>query len=177
MPASVVSTGGKYAYNDDQETPNTQLARFDYGDAEIIFDVHGLITDQAGALPFDGRNCVGNVFYGADGFMSLDDKGYQIYKGEKRELVADVKAEKKSTTALHMENFAKAVRSRNYKDLSADVEIGVLSADLCHLANISYRVKRRLEFEAASEKFRGDAEANKLLTREYRKPYGVPENV
>ena len=35
MPASVVSTGGKYVYDDDQETPNTQLARFDYGNAEI----------------------------------------------------------------------------------------------------------------------------------------------
>ena len=138
--ASVVSTGGKYVYNDDQETPNTQFARFDYGNAELIFDVHGLITDQAGALPFAGRNCVGNVFYGADGFMSLDDDGYQIYKGEKREQVANIKAGEKDTTALHMENFAKAVRSRNYKDLTADVEIGVISADLCHLANISYRL-------------------------------------
>jgi predicted dehydrogenase len=177
MPKSVVSTGGKYAYDDDQETPNTQLARFDYGDAELIFDVHGLITDQAGALPFQGQNCVGNVYYGADGFMSLDDRGYQIYKGEKRELIADVKADRKSTTALHMENFAKGVRSRNYKDLSADIEIGVISADLCHLANISYRVKRRLEFDAASEKFKGDVEANKMLTREYRKPYVVPASV
>jgi hypothetical protein len=177
MPTSAVSTGGKYVYDDDQETPNTQLARFDYGNAELIFDVHGLITDQAGALPFDGKNCVGNVFYGADGFMSLDDNGYQIYKGEKRELVSDVKADKKNTTELHMENFAKGVRSRNYKDLSADVEIGVISADLCHLANISYRLKRRLDFDGATVKFRNDAEANQMLTRVYRRPYVVPENV
>lgn len=177
MPKSVVSTGGKYAYDDDQETPNTQLARFDYGDAEIIFDVHGLITDHAGSLPFQGQNCVGNVYYGLDGFMALDDDGYQVYKGEKREKVADVKSEKKNTTVLHMENFAKAVRSRNYKDLSADIEIGVISADLCHLANISYRVKRRLDFDGAGEKFRGDSEANKMLTRDYRRPYIVPENV
>jgi predicted dehydrogenase len=177
MPTSVVSTGGKYVYDDDQETPNTQLARFDYGNAELIFDVHGLITDQAGALPFAGKNCVGNVFYGADGFMSLDDDGYQIYKGEKRELVANVKAGDKDTTALHMENFAKAVRSRNYKDLTADVEIGVISADLCHLANISYRLKKRLDFDPAAEKFRNDPDANKMLTRVYRKPYVVPETV
>ena len=174
---SVVSTGGKYVYDDDQETPNTQLARFDYGNAELIFDVHGLITDQAGALPFAGRNCVGNVFYGADGFMSLDDDGYQIYKGEKRELVANVKSGNKDTTELHMENLAKAVRSRNYKDLTADVEIGVLSADLCHLANISYRLKRRLDWDPTAEKFRNDPDANKMLTRAYRKPYIVPETV
>jgi predicted dehydrogenase len=177
MPASVVSTGGKYAYDDDQETPNTQLARFDYGNKELVFDVHGLITDHAGALPFDGQNCVGNVFYGLDGFMSLDDDGYQIYKGEKRQLVADVKAAQGSTTAMHMDNFAKAVRSRNYKDLTADVQIGVDSANLCHLANISYRLKRRLEWDPAAERFKNDPEANKLLTREYRKPYVVPEKV
>ena len=34
-PKSVVSTGGKYVYTDDQETPNTQFASFDYGDKEI----------------------------------------------------------------------------------------------------------------------------------------------
>lgn len=178
MPKSVVSTGGKYVYDDDQETPNTQLARFDYGNAEILFDVHGLITDQAGALPFSGTNCVGNVFYGADGFMSLDERGYQIYKGEKRELVEDVKSKRdQSTTALHMENFAKAVRSRNYKDLTADVEEGVISANLCHIANVAYRVNRRLEFDSQAENFRTDAEANKMLTRDYREPYVVPNSV
>ena len=42
-----------------------------------------------------------------------------------------------TTHAAHMENFLAACRSRNYKDLHADVQIGVLSADLCHLANIA----------------------------------------
>ncbi len=44
-----------------------------------------------------------------------------------------------------MTNFVKAIQSRNYKDLNADVEIGVLSASLCHLANISYRVGKELD--------------------------------
>jgi hypothetical protein len=82
-----------------------------------------------------------------------------------------------STTKLHMENFAKAVRSRSSKDLSADVELGVISADLCHLANISYRVKRRLEWDDRGKQFVRDPEANKLLTRDYRAPYVVPERV
>jgi len=69
------------------------------------------------------------------------------------------------------------VKSRNYKDLTADVEIGVISANMCHLANISYRLKRRLTFDPKTWKFAGDAEANKMLTREYRKPYIVPEHV
>ncbi len=67
MPKSVVSNGGKFVYDDDQETPNTQHATFDYGDAELTFEVRGLISDDAGALPHDGRNCIGNLFYGAEG--------------------------------------------------------------------------------------------------------------
>ncbi len=77
----------------------------------------------------------------------------------------------------HMENFLAAVKSRNYKDLHAEVEIGVASADLCHLANTSYRLQRSLKFDEAAHKYIGDDEANKMLTRNYRKPYVVPEKV
>ncbi|MGB9604562.1 MAG: gfo/Idh/MocA family oxidoreductase, partial [Bryobacteraceae bacterium] len=98
------------------------------------------------------------------------------YKGEKRELAMEEKASG-ADTIPHIENFFKAVRSRNYKDLNADVEIGVISASLCHLANISYRLKRALRFDPKAIKFVGDEEANRMLTREYRKPYVVPEKV
>jgi hypothetical protein len=108
----------------------------------------------------------------------VDDDGFQVYKGENHEKVMDVKAERgKSSTAVHMENFAKACRSRNHKDLTADVEVGAISADLCHLANISYRLKKRLEFDPAKLEFKADAAANKMLTRAYRAPYVVPERV
>jgi predicted dehydrogenase len=177
-PIGAVSSGGKFAYDDDQETPNTQFATLDYGAAaELTFEVRGLITDQAGLLPFDGRNCVGNRFYGAEGLLIVDDDGFQVYKGEKREKTMDVKAERASTTRLHMENFAKAVRSRNHKDLTADIEVGVISANLCHLANIAYRLRRRINFDPKTWTVPGDAEANRMLTREYRKPYVVPERV
>jgi predicted dehydrogenase len=178
-PFSVMCSGGKFVYDDDQETPNTQFATFDYGPGtELTFEVRGLITDQAGALPMDGRNCIGNRFYGADGYLVVDDNGFQVYKGEKREKTMDVKAERgRSTTGLHMDNFLGAVKSRNHKNLGADVEIGVISANLCHLANISYRLKKRLTFDPKTWKFVGDSEANKMLTREYRKPYIVHDSV
>ena len=41
VPNGAVSTGGKYVYNDDQETPNTQYAALNYGDSEITFEVRG----------------------------------------------------------------------------------------------------------------------------------------
>jgi predicted dehydrogenase len=175
LPKAVSSNGGKYAYDDDQETPNTQFASFDYGDSEIQFEVRGVLTGPEGELKRRGGNTVGNLFLGSDGYMSLDEGGFQVYKGENHELALEEKNERKgpNTTQLHMENFVKAVRSRNYKDLNCDVEVAARSAALCHLANISYRLHRSLEFDPASQKFIKDDAANKMLTRNYRSPYVV----
>mgnify|MGYP003314621598 CR=1 FL=1 len=70
-----------------------------------------------------------------------------------------------------------AVRSRNWKDLTAEVEEGHLSSALCHLANVAYRTERTLHFDSKAETFSGDEEANALLTRDYRSPYVVPSSV
>ena len=78
-------------------------------------------------------------------------------------------------TVPHMANFLKAVKSRNSADLTADVQVGVTSAALVHMANISYRVGRKLQFDAATRTFTGDAEANAMRSRPvYRAPYVVP---
>jgi hypothetical protein len=77
----------------------------------------------------------------------------------------------------HFQNFADAVRNRDPKLLHAEIEETYLSTAHCHLGNISYRVGRELRFDPATMQFPGDAEANKLLTREYRKPYVVPDRV
>jgi predicted dehydrogenase len=177
LPQGVSSTGGKFMYVDDQETPNTQMATFDYGDAELMFEVRGGVTGGEGGLPIRGGNTIGNLFYGTDGWMALDGQSFQVYKGEKQEKVMDEKKTQPGDTGWHMSNFLAGVKSRNYKDLHADVEIGVTSADLCHLANISYRLKRSLKFDDATRKFVNDDEANKMLTRNYRKPYVVPDKV
>ena len=177
LPAAVVSTGAKYVYDDDQETPNTQIATFDYGDAELIFEVRGILTGGEGGLGGNrGGNVIGDLYYGADGWMNVDDGGFQVFKGEKSEKVMDQKAHG-DTTADHMRNFFKAMRSRNHKDLNADVEIGATSATLVHIANISYRLGRKLKFDKSSITFPGDPEATKMLTRAYRVPYVVPDTV
>jgi hypothetical protein len=71
-----------------------------------------------------------------------------------------------------MENFLSACRSRNPAELHDGIANAYISASMCHLGNISYRVGRKLTLEAGPT-FTGDAEANKLLTRDYRKPYVV----
>jgi GFO/IDH/MocA oxidoreductase family protein len=175
----VVSTGGKFVYDDDQETPNTQIAVFEYDDSQLVFEVRGLLTGGESSIYWDGHNYIGNLFYGSEGFLAIDVNGYQIYKGEKRELVEQAKYSEPEAwdTRPHMQNFLDAVRSRNYQDLHADIEEGHLSAALCHLANTSYRLGRKLHFDPARENFGGDREANALLAPKYRPPYVVPEKV
>ena len=88
LPKAVVSTGGKYCYDDDQETPNTQIATFDYGDAELVFEVRGLNTGGEASIAAGGPNFIGNIWLGSKGYMSLDHQGFQIFLGDKRENVA-----------------------------------------------------------------------------------------
>jgi predicted dehydrogenase len=181
MPRSVVSTGGKYIYEDDQETPNTQIAMFDFGDAELVFEVRGLPTGSEGNISQSG-NTVGDLFYGGEGWMANGRSGFQVYKGEKNEKIMDEGAERSTEGALganarHFRNFFQAMRSRNPKDLNADVEIGVISASLVHIANISYRLGKKLAFDPKTMTFPGEPEANRMLTRPYRAPYIVRDKV
>jgi len=176
LPKGVVSTGGKYVYEDDQETPNTQIATFDYGDAELVFEVRGLNTGGDAGIPASGPNFVGVTFFGSKGFMPVDEHGFQIFLGDKREPGESMKhAEGEiDDTIPHMANFLKAVKSRNPADLTADVSVGVTSAALVHMANISYRLGRKLNYDSASGSFAGDAQANAMMTRPvYRSPYVV----
>ena len=74
-----------------------------------------------------------------------------------------------------LREFISAVRSRKRADLNAEIEEGAISTTLIHLANISYRLGRTLNFDAASYTCKGDPEANAMFTREYRKPFVVPK--
>ena len=179
LPKTVSSIGGKYVWKDDQETPNTQQAEFDFGDAEVVFDCRNLPSPPEGSSPISGTSYTGNIFFGSDGYMVVDPNGFRIYKGEKRELALEEKpAEGRAwAPAPHMQNFLEAVRKRDHKHLNADIEVGAAAAAFCHLANISYRLKRRLHIDQASGRFVGDDEANLMLTRSYRAPFVVPEQV
>ncbi|MEN6607046.1 MAG: gfo/Idh/MocA family oxidoreductase, partial [Bryobacteraceae bacterium] len=116
---------------------------------------------------------VGNLFYGSKGYMVV--KGYDdyaIFLGEKREPGPARKA-----GGNHYANFIKAVRSRKTSDQNAPVETAHFASGLAHLGNISYRLGRQLNFDPVAEKFVADAQANAMLTRNYRAPFVVPEKV
>jgi len=190
-PRRVASSGGKFVWQDDQETPNTQQASFVWDDGEMTFDVRNLPTPPEGLVAMRGTNYVGNIFFGDLGFMVLDGGGFQIFKSTAGNFVGargagagdreryEKVAEEKGTgadTVPHMQNFIAAVKSRDHTKLNAEIEIGARSAAFCHLANIAYRTGRPLRMDA-NGRFTGDDEANAMQTRKYRSPYVVPDRV
>jgi len=165
MPKSVMSVGGRFGYVDDGETANTQLCVFDYGDAEMIFEVRGLPSDspypQGVGEAKKGSNFVGNIWYGDKGTVVCPNYSSGVLLDPDNKVVEKFGG---GGDADHFANFIKAVRSGKHTDLNCDIEEGHLSAALCHLANVSYRLgeaKTLGELKDVSE----SEHANAALTR------------
>jgi predicted dehydrogenase len=189
MPKAAMCSGGKYVWDDDQEAPNTQYCSFDYGDRELVFEIRALPSGPEAGEPVvkgvtkypwypggvQGHLTVGNLIMGGNGWMWLDGAGFKIYKGEGSELAIEDKSASadRSDQVAHVQNFLRACRSRKVEDLHCDIAVGATSSAVCHLATISYRVGRKVVWDDAKGRFVNDAEADKLISREYRKPYVV----
>lgn len=203
-PVKVRSFGGKFVFDSAQETPNTQTTIFEYADGVIFeFATRGLLTNAEGEFTraemklaaggkwraaMGGALTIGNLFYGSEGWMQIDAEGnWQTFFGRSNEpgpASAGAEQERYDPMNLagtgeidHCRNFIAALRSGKREELACDIAEGHLSSALPHLANISFRLGRELAFDGAREKFFGDDEANRMLTREYRQPYVVPERI
>jgi predicted dehydrogenase len=179
-PTKVSAIGGHFMFDDDQETPNTLSASFEFDDGGkkkmMTFEVRHWITNHEGGIdePRPG-NTVGVIFYGSKGYLTIwsEDNGkYATFLGPEQK-----PGPSGTEKGNHWANFIDVVRSRKQADLHAPIDEGAISTTLVHLANISYRLGRTLHFDAASYSCVGDPEANKMFTRNYRKPFVVPEKV
>lgn len=217
LAPSVMSVGGRLGYKDDAETPNTQIVFQGYPKAPLIFEVRGLPQAK------DGKNMdkykgasVGCVIECEGGYVTVPNYNSAIAHDKEGNVI-----KKFDGAESHYANFIKAVHSRKFEDLHADILEGHLSSALCHTGNISYRlgapsspekikeaIKSQkgmeesfdrmaehlgkngvditkeqvtlgvpLKMNGKTEKFLGNDKANALLTRNYRAPYIVPENV
>ncbi|WP_435010964.1 Gfo/Idh/MocA family protein [Tundrisphaera lichenicola] len=161
-PTAVTSGGGLYVF-DDREVPDTQIVTWEFPKACIVWE-HRLYDKH----PMDGLG-FGIAFYGDEGVLTVDEKGWKVEDGKE--------AGGKATEGMsaHLTNFVECVKSRETPN--ADIEIGHLTTRLCHLGNIAHRVGRKLTFDAATESFPGDSEANALLSREYSSRFEMPSIV
>jgi predicted dehydrogenase len=181
-PVRIVSSGGYYGPPSSQETPDTHTTLFEYADGTVLeFATRGEDTND------EGTQKIGNLFYGTQGWVWVDGDGakWQSYHGAKDEMGEgqDLSEEKTgsdpnvltSIEYAHYQNFVDALRAGDPKILTCDILEGHLSSTLPHLANIAYLTKRSLEFDGKTERFKNDKDADKLLTREYRKGFEITE--
>lgn len=186
-PTKISSMGGHFMFDDDQETPNTQVANFEFDDngkkKMIVFEVrHWISNNEAGigdrsdaqAGGAAGRpETVGNIWYGSKGYLATGRTGWKTFMGQGQEPGPVSQA---GAGVGGFVNFIDVVRSRKREDQLAEIEEGAISTMLIHLANISYRTGRTLYFDPVSYSCKGDAEATAMFQRtEQRAPFIVPQ--
>jgi predicted dehydrogenase len=166
LPVKAYSTGGRYGWDDDGQTPNTQATSFTYADGSMLtFEVRNLGSFQEA----DGGDC-GDSFFGDKGYY-VRSKGFFDYKGKPIE-VTEPLPEKKDM----WQRFFSAIRSRKPEELAVSPEDAHLSCAHIHIGNTAYRLGRSLEFDPNTESFK-DADANKFLKRDYRKGFEIEKLV
>lgn len=224
----VVSAGGRFGYEDDGETANTQVIYHDYAPAPLIFEVRGLPASKSAVknggwgaadmdkFPKNRGGSVAVIIHCEGGHVLVPNYTSATAYDKDGNVLKEWRGAED-----HYANFIKAMRSRNHHELNADILEGHLSSALCHTGNISHRLGKQrrqgeilesiransafrescqrmlshlwenevdldksplslgvaLTMDPKTERFLGNRAANEMLTRPYRKPYVVPEEV
>ncbi len=194
-PVKITCSGGRFVDDSDQETPNVQNATYEYADGMLVdLEVTTLPSPSFGGVQ------MGEFFYTPQGYITsanrwstvlgeftvrntpdppsgvsnrMNNVSFPQIAYKPGPAIPDVEA----PAVSHFQNFIDCVRSRKRENLHCEILEGHMSTSLCHLANIAFRTGRKLTFDPATETFPGDAEANRYLTRTYRAPYVVPDQV
>lgn len=164
-PNRIDGPGGQLFYDDDHQTPDTQVVTYQYDDSYLIYEMR-LWTPYK----MEGHDN-GVVFYGDKGKVEVGREGSFAYPidGEKTRIGGS------HDFTGNISNFIECVKANDPSKLNAPVHEAMLSAHLCHLGNIATRVGRPIQYDAGSMSCKGDDEATRLLKREYRPGYELAE--
>lgn len=172
-PIRVASTGGRYRFQDDWETPDTQVIGCDFAEKKSIAWEGRSCNDY----PADGL-ARGAMIYGTEGAVLLDgnsytvfDKNKKVVKKIKEQAVVDPTNILSGTGVdldrLHFQNFVGAIR--NGERLNSPIEEGNKSVTMLQLGNIAWRVGRELHCDPANGHILKDSQAMKLWRRDYER--------
>ncbi|HJP01460.1 MAG TPA: Gfo/Idh/MocA family oxidoreductase [Planctomycetota bacterium] len=157
----VLSIGGRFGYDDDGDTPNTEMVFHQYEKAPLIFEVRGLPRDQAAQEKNWGGSM--DTFKGARIGAVIQCEGGRLlvpnYSSAKAIDNDGNTVKEWSGSSNHFANFIDAVRSRKQEDLNADIEEGHLSSALCHMGNASNLLGAAVSPGEARERVEGDEHA------------------
>jgi predicted dehydrogenase len=185
-PKRISSFGGlRVLKGGANNIPDVQTAMFEYDDVTVVWEHR-----RFGAAP-DPNYTWGATLYGDKATLKAGVMGYDltpvarggtaIHKDVTYELEqypvdkTEPRLEKHVAPAIryHMKDLLAAMASRGKP--VADIEEGYISSSCCILANLSLKLGRTLEWDAANGRVKGDEQANQLLRRPYRKPWTHPE--
>lgn len=153
LPKRMISLGGRYSFDDDGVTPNTQLAWYDYGDSQMICEIRNLATE-----PYRADSKPGVIFECENGYV-VGGSTVDAY---------DLKWNKIETFKggfTHARKFIDAVKKGSLNDANCAVAQGHISAAVCHLGNISYRTGETRAFDGTAALFK----ENETLSEAYRR--------
>ena len=162
-----ISIGGRFGFQDDGETANTQIAYFDYRPVPVICEIRNYRATK-------GPNATGNlrgvtagmVIDCEGGYVAGDFSGSKVFDKDGTK-IKDIEGPKKlqELDNLHAANFVAAVRSRKPSDLNAEARVGQVSAACCHMANLSHRLGKQTPPEVILEATRANSEFSDAFER------------
>jgi predicted dehydrogenase len=189
---SVASTGGRYALQDNGETPDVQDALFDFDGWTAAWSHRECAAGE--------KSTFGLTFHGTKGTLGISRNGFTVVADEnippqntvpqftdahpiggpqpaktlpkqkvRTEPLADKSGDARQQFKLHARNFLDCIKSRQQP--ISELESGHRVATLCHLANLSLRLGRKLRWDPAKEDILDDPEASAMLARPYRAPW------
>ncbi len=170
LPKAVSGMGRKMYFDDDQQTPDTMNITYDYGDKLLMYE-------QRLWNPYGLESCDNGVAVYGDKAVAQFGKfrgrnwGFRVLDGEDGKEIHSEEHDKTSIDTPHARNFLDSMRSRQKPRV--EIEEGHWSTS--HLGNIVARTGRAIEFDPKTEQVVGDADANKLVRREYRQHWSTPK--
>lgn len=175
-PVGASAVGGKFGYPDDiRETPDTQKSLIEFKTYSILWE-HMI---GCGVGPWQREH--GVEFHGQNGILVVDRGGWEVYSETDamgpNGRVFRMTAKPRQTSSqdfhfAHVRNFVDCLKTRAKP--AGDVEQGHLSIIPSHLANIAFRLGRRVRWDPEKEEILGDAEGQRLVGRAYRSPWALP---
>ncbi len=165
-PTTIGCSGGKHVLTDSTETPDTQIAVYDFPSYTLVWEYQVL-----GGVGLGGRPH-GLSFSGSDATLILDASGWEIIPEKNKDVAVQTGKAGPDARPAHVRNFLDCVISRNQPVENLDV--GHFVSTVAHLGNVSFRAGRQIAWDPEKERIRGDRKADKLLRVKYRKPWKMP---
>ncbi len=169
-PKRVTADGGRYAFQDDWQFPDTMMTSFDYGDKLLTWE--GM---SANGKEYYGRGR-GTTIHGETGTLLIDREGWELYD-QKNKMTDSFRVPRSgqqstgdaisrdSMTDAHFQNLINGIRTG--EKLHSPIQVANVSVTILQLSNIAWWSQRELKLDTATGHIVGDKEAMKGWDREY----------